>query len=430
MPLGIARMNSLARSGGDLPDFFTSDNPRQNAFNATVGFGQMEFIGFDGATQKDALVATSIYTTNRPLFMYNQIVGSSSNLSSSSPNGSYTFGAYEIENVDNGGVYPLIASPSRGANYGSAAQSASTLYFTTAVRTGSATRIRNMTAAITNGPSGGVSFTRGTNHTTLNWESTNDTYDWAMDSTGTDTAVMFARSDNTGNHKTQLFSDTMSSTTPSTYTTTDSNTPYGDNTRYRVLGLADGGCDYRGVYMASGTEPFASFFSYNGTTRTTSDAGQISKTDDSDSVPLICRIGASKVVYGIYAPSTDKMYLRVASHSWGGSCATGTTTTGTEIEIDAQDGGQLIDAFEDDKFYVVQYSNSNSTVKIRTFTVDGTDISELGSGTQFNAYYQPSADVYKKNAATKIDYDSTHKFIMVAYQNNSVPAVRLFRLNT
>jgi len=430
MPLGISKMNSLARSGGDLPDFFTSDNPRQLEYDATVGFGQMEFIGFDGGAQKDALVVTSaISTNNRPLFMYYQIIGSSSNLSNNSPNGSYSFGGYEIENVDNGGVYPLIASPSRGANYGSAAQSASTLYFTTAIRTGSATRIRNMTAAITNGSS--VSFTRGTNHTTLNWESTNDTYDWAMDSTGTDTAVMFARSDNTGNHKTLLFSDTMSSTTPSTYTTTESNTPYGDNTRYRVLGLADGGCDYRGVYMASGTEPFASFFSYNGTTRTTSDAGQISKTDDTDSVPLICRIGASKVVYGIYAPSTDKMYLRVASHSWGGSCAAGTTTTGTEIEIDAQDGGQIIDAFTDNKFFVVQYSNSNSTVKIRTFTVDGTDISELGSGQQFNGYYTPSADVYKKNAATKIDYDSTHQFIMVAYQaGGGRPAVRLFRLNT
>ena len=168
--------------------------------------------------------------------------------------------------------------------------------------------------------------------------------------------------------------------------------------------------------IGSGTEPFASFFSYNSSTRTTSNATQISKTDDSDSVPLGCRIGANKIVSGIYAPSTDKAYLRCASHSFGGSCATGTTTTGAEIEIDAHDGCNIIEGCEDDRLYMVVYDNSASTVKVKTLQVDGTTISEVGGGISFNATFTPPTDVYKQNGITKCDFGSAStKFITVAY---------------
>ena len=63
----------------------------------------------------------------------------------------------------------------------------------------------------------------------------------------------------------------------------------------------------------------------------------------------------------------------------GSNCATGTTTVGSEIEIDAHDGANIIHGFEDDRFYVVYFDNSETKkLNIDTYTCDGNTIERVG----------------------------------------------------
>ena len=412
MTIGAFRLNGIAKQLGDSGDFFLSDNPIQSNFDYDVKNDTLEFVGFDNQSDKNAYFVIGARSGNasaRPSVLYLQLQSGHGSFPTS-PNVATGQGQIEIYNSICTTI-PLIGTPSRGANHGATAQSGSELFFTTAAEDGDDMKLKNFRfhSLAANSVSVDTSYS---SLQSFDIESTNDIHDYDFDMTSATTGVLFAREDNSNNHSTILYSNLGSSSTPTTTTTTTSTTPYGDNTRYKVLGLANGGCAARGVMIGSGTEPFASFFSYNSSTRTTSNATQISKADDSDSVPLGCRIGANKIVYGIYAPSTDKAYLRCASHSFGGSCATGTTTTGAEIEIDAHDGCNIIEGFEDDRFYMVIYDNSASTVKLITLQVDGTTISQVGGGVSFNAVFTPPSDAYKQNGITKCDFGSaTTKFI-------------------
>jgi hypothetical protein len=224
--------------------------------------------------------------------------------------------------------------------------------------------------------------------------------DMALTTNTTGKTSLLYRSDTSDNHRQDILSGSFSTTAAPTETNSlSSSTPYSHQGNVRMIGLPDGGCDYRGAMMAGGSDPTAHFFSYNGTTRTTSAAATISKTFTGDgstldglvnSIPLLCSVAANKIVYGVYSPDDNKIYLKCATHTFGGSCATGTTTSGSEFVIDeGYDNAAIVGGFEDNRFYVVAEKNSQgiadgnhtSTLQgtyISTFITDGNTIEQVG----------------------------------------------------
>lgn len=194
--------------------------------------------------------------------------------------------------------------------------------------------------------------------------------------------------------------------------------------------------------MAAGSDPTAHFFSYNGTTRTTSAAATISKTFTGDgstldglvnSIPLLCSVAANKIVYGVYSPDDNKIYLRCATHTFGGSCATGTTTSGSELVIDeGYNNAAIVGGFEDDRFYVVaeknqqgiddgDFTSTSQGTYISTFITDGNTIEQVGGSQKKNI----TGGVIRPHAfcATKFSHQDIGEYIVAGGGDKNTTAV-------
>ena len=402
MTIGAFRLNGLAKTLGDTGDLFRRHGSFTTLFTSTHTFGykNAEFIGLgaNASGNPSAYLGLVLLGNNGQANLhvrhYRTVTDGSGG---TNPSGGHGFG-YELDSNDASDDIN-IATRWSGAGYKTTPtidalndhMEVAVLY-NDGTDTNKNLKLENVTFQNTDG--GFNNFQQGQLQGTITPHADNGVGHAVMATTTSDdgstdgrVAILSHTNSNSNNDHTQgIYGNMFAGTSTPTELATTTSTLYGHKAKLRMVGLPDGGCDFRGAVMAGGSDPKAHFFSYNGTTRTTSATTAVSKTDDADSVPMLAALSDSKIVYGVYSNATNKLYLKAATQTWGSNCATGSTAVGSEIEIDAHDGANIIHGFTDNTFYVVYFDNSETLkVNIDTYEVDGNTIEQVGNGFSYEA---------------------------------------------
>jgi hypothetical protein len=467
MTIGAFRLNGVGKVLGDTGDVFSGETSianimEPNGISSFLSGPQcIECVGFTNDTTPRPVIAAVVGQgvsnlgginqkgANNVYLLKNVLTCDSSGITNIYKGGGYI-------NIDNGAVStvrPVITGKFNGSESGNTNTSGtSTQEFQVAYNKGIndgqgnytyEVRVKNIQFQ------GTTDDAIGTNTSTIGtldsqtFPTDGAILDMALTTNTTDKTSLLYRSDTSDNHRQDIFSGSFSTTAAPTETNSlSSSTPYSHQGNVRIIGLPDGGCDYRGAMMAAGSDPTAHFFSYNGTTRTTSAAATISKTFTGDgstldglvnSIPLLCSVAANKIVYGVYSPDDNKIYLRCATHTFGGSCATGTTTSGSELVIDeGYNNAAIVGGFEDDRFYVVaeknqqgiddgDFTSTSQGTYISTFITDGNTIEQVGGSQKKNI----TGGVIRPHAfcATKFSHQDIGEYIVAGGGDKNTTAV-------
>ena len=459
MTIGGFRINGIGKVLGDTGDVFASQTSNSNHMdsntfsNFLTGLQSIECVGFTNDTTPRPVIVAAVGWQTSNVGGINQKGGSGIYIvknvltcDSSGITNIYTGGGIrEFEQTALSSVRPVITGKLNGSASGNTNTSGTStqefqIAYTKGTNDGSGNytyqvRARNMQVKGTTGDT--QSSTNG--QTSIIGTLDSQTFptdgtilDMALTTNTSDKTSLLYRSDTSDNHRQDILSGSFSTSAAPTETNSlSSSTPYSHQGNVRMIGLPDGGCDYRGAMMAAGSDPTAHFFSYNGTTRTTSAAATISKTFTGDgstldglvnSIPLLCSVAANKIVYGVYSPDDNKIYLKCATHTFGASCATGSTTSGSEFVIDeGYDNAAIVSGFEDDRFYVIAEKNSQGIADgnhtsvaqgtyISTFITDGNTIEQVGA----KAKHPITGGVIRPQAfnATKFSHQDIGEYIV------------------
>ena len=402
MTIGAFRLNGLGKKLGDTGDVFKRHGSFDTVVSATHTFGYKNagLLGLQANSSGNpsayigAVLLGNNGQPNIHVRTYRTVTDGSGG---TSPVGGHGFG-HEINSTD---VSDDINIATRWSGAGYKTQptidaSDSRADFAVLSNDGTDTnknlKLHNMTSKPPIGVDG--SITIDTLATTITPHADNGVGHAVMATTTSDDGstdgrvAIFSHTNSSSNndHTQGIYGNMFAGESTPTELATTTSTLYGHKAKLRMIGLPDGGCNFRGAVMAGGSDPKAHFFSHNGTTRTTSATTAVSKTDDADSVPMLAALSDSKIVYGVYSNATNKLYLKAATQTWGSNCATGSTAVGSEIEIDAHDGANIIHGFTDNTFYVVYFDNSETLkLNIDTYEVDGNTIAQVGNGFSYEA---------------------------------------------